>query len=68
MIISKKIILRRILPILIGGILGYGYYYFIGCNNGCSIQSSPLASTIYGAAIGRVLSFPSRNNKNKSEN
>ena len=60
MIFSKKIILRRILPVLIGGILGYAYYYFIGCNNGCPIQSNPFASTIYGAAIGGILSFPSR--------
>jgi len=66
--ISKKIILRRILPVLIGGILGYAYYYFIGCKNGCPIQSNPFASTIYGAAIGGILSFPSNNNKNKSEN
>jgi len=67
MIISKKIILRRMLPVLIGGILGYAYYYFIGCKNGCPIQSNPFASTIYGAAIGAILSFPSKNNKNKSK-
>lgn len=68
MAFNKKLMLRRVLPIVIGGLLGYAYYYFIGCNNGCAIQSNPYASTIYGAAIGGILSFPSRNNKNKSEN
>ena len=65
---NRKILLRRVLPIVIGGLLGYAYYYFIGCNNGCAIQSNPYASTIYGAAIGGILSFPSRNIKNNSEN
>jgi hypothetical protein len=68
MSVNQKILLRRVLPIVIGGILGYAYYYFIGCNNGCAIQSNPYASTIYGAAIGGILSFPSRNIKNNSEN
>lgn len=67
MIFSKKIILRRILPVVIGGLLGYSYYYFIGCANGCSIQSNPYASTIYGAATGAILSFPSRNSKSNTE-
>lgn len=68
MIFKKKIFIKRILPIAIGGLLGYGYYYFIGCNNGCAIQSNPFLSTIYGAVIGGVLSFPSGNNKNSSVN
>ena len=66
MTINKKQILRRTIPIVIGGLLGYGYYYFIGCKNGRAIQSNPFASTIYGAVVGGVLSFPSRNNKNTS--
>jgi len=64
---NRKILLRRVLPIVVGGLLGYAYYYFIGCNNGCAIQSNPYASTIYGAAIGGIISFPSRNIKNNSE-
>jgi len=66
MVFNKKIITRRVLPIVIGGIIGYAYYYFIGCTNGCPIQSNPYISTIYGAALGRILSFPSRKNKSKS--
>jgi hypothetical protein len=67
MIFSKRIILRRFFPVVIGGLLGYGYYYFIGCSNGCPIQSNPYASTIYGAAIGGFLSFPSRKTKSNTK-
>jgi hypothetical protein len=64
--INSRIIFRRILPILAGGLLGYTYYYFIGCTNGCPIQSSPYLSTIYGAAIGAVFAFPAKKSKDPS--
>jgi hypothetical protein len=67
-IFNKKILFKRILPVIVGGLLGYAYYYFIGCNNGCAIQSNPFLSTIYGAVIGGILSFPSGTNKNNSVN
>jgi hypothetical protein len=36
-----------------GAILGFMYYYFIGCSNGsCLISSNPLISTPYGALLG----------------
>ncbi len=35
-----------------GAILGFAYYYFWGCTNGCTITSSPTISTLYGAFIG----------------
>lgn len=60
MIFIKKLIVKRILFILIGGLLGYIYYYYIGCKNGCAIQSSPYLSTVYGAALGGVLSLSSK--------
>ena len=41
-----------VLPILVGALGGYLYYYFIGCNNGCAITSSPINSTAYGAVVG----------------
>jgi uncharacterized membrane protein YjjB (DUF3815 family) len=66
MLLIKNKVFRRVLLIVIGGLLGYAYYYFVGCNNGCPIQSNPYVSTIYSAAIGGILSFPTRNNKNKS--
>jgi hypothetical protein len=59
--IDKNVLVKRILPIIGGALLGYAYYYFIGCSTGsCPISSNPFISTIYGAAIGTVLSFPSR--------
>lgn len=56
---NKKIILKFI-PVVIGALIGYGYYYFIGCNNGCPIQSNPYTSTIYGALIGAAWLIPSK--------
>jgi xanthine/uracil permease len=45
----------RFLPLLMGVAGGYAYYYFIGCNNGCAITSSPWTSMLYGALVGGVL-------------
>jgi hypothetical protein len=49
-----------------GGILGYAYYYFIGCNGSCVIGSSPIVSTAYGIIAGAAMAFPSKF-KNKEE-
>ncbi len=39
--------------VLIGAILGYLYYHFIGCTSGsCAITSSPLSSTLFGGVLG----------------
>lgn len=49
-----------------GGILGFGYYYFIGCaGGGCPIQSNPIFSTLYGGLLGFVIAsfFQPKNNK-----
>ena len=48
---TKKVV-KIVLPIMIGALGGYLYYYFIGCNNGCAITSSPINSIAYGAVIG----------------
>ena len=41
--------------VVIGGLLGYAYYYFIGCSSGsCPITSNPYASIFYGSVIGLV--------------
>jgi hypothetical protein len=38
---------------IVGGILGYSYYYFEGCASGtCGISSSPIMSTIFGGVMG----------------
>ena len=50
--------LKRILLALTGGIVGYAYYYFIGCVSGsCPITSNPYISTAYGAIVGVILTL-----------
>lgn len=64
-----KNLLKRSLTVLAGGLLGFAYYYFIGCNSGsCPITSNPYISTIYGAVVGLILTIPSKKsdqNENK---
>jgi LytS/YehU family sensor histidine kinase len=39
--------------VLIGGIGGFLYYYFIGCSSGsCAITSNPYMSTMFGGFFG----------------
>jgi len=60
----QQIIVKRVLPILVGALLGFAYYYYIGCVSGtCPITSSPYVSTIYGGLLGGLLSFPSKRKK-----
>lgn len=45
-----------LIGIVIGSIVGYLYYHFVGCVSGtCAITSSPLNSTLYGAVMGALL-------------
>jgi hypothetical protein len=54
---------RTILGVIIGGALGYAYYYFIGCSKGtCAITSNPINSTLYGAFMGGLLGSSFKNN------
>jgi urea transporter len=40
----------------IGGVLGYLYYHFVGCNSGsCAITSNPYMSIIMGGFLGFFL-------------
>ncbi len=48
-------LLKIYYPVLIGGLLGYLYYHFIGCSSGsCPITGNPFISTVYGALIGSI--------------
>ena len=59
---------KRILPIVVGTIGGYSYYYYIGCDRGCPITGNPFISTAYGAFAGFLfVDWKSIFNKNKSE-
>jgi len=41
---------------MVGAIVAYLYYYFVGCANGtCVITSNPWISTSYGAMMGGLL-------------
>ena len=65
---SKKLILKRILPVVVGAALGYAYYYFIGCRTGsCPISGNPYISTVYGAFAGFVFALPSKKKIKKNE-
>lgn len=45
-----------IVGVFIGGMLGYAYYHFIGCNSGtCAITSKPINSTVYGMVLGYLV-------------
>ena len=49
--------ITKIIGILVGGIGGFSYYYFIGCASGtCPITSNPYISVIYGAVLGYLFS------------
>jgi hypothetical protein len=58
---SNKILRRRKMikiaaSIIIGGLVGFLYYKFIGCRTGtCMITSNPYISTVYGAVMGALV-------------
>ncbi len=64
----NKSILRRIsLGVILGGVIGFAYYYFIGCKSGtCAITSNPVNSILYGVLLGALWTFPT-NKKKKSK-
>jgi hypothetical protein len=67
--IDKSFFIKRILPVAVGSILGYAYYFFVGCRTGsCPISSNPFVSTIYGAVLGGIVSFPTKKKKNGTVN
>ncbi|MGE5363242.1 MAG: hypothetical protein ACM3SM_03860 [Bacteroidota bacterium] len=38
-----------------GALLGYAYYYFAGCSQGCAVTGNPYTSIGAGALLGFVL-------------
>ncbi|MCC5934243.1 MAG: hypothetical protein JJU35_08320 [Balneolales bacterium] len=49
----NKNILIILAGLLIGGLTGFSYWYFIGCDTGtCAITSNWSTSTLYGLGMG----------------
>ncbi len=47
---------KIVIGAILGGILGFIYYKFVGCASGtCPLTSNPFISTIYGSVIGVLL-------------
>ena len=66
--INKIYFTRFIIGIITGGIAGFLYYYYIGCNSGsCPITSNPYITILYGAAMGALLMFKKRKNNKSNE-
>lgn len=49
---KKYSILYILISIAIGGIGGYLYFHFWGCDGTCAITSSPWKSSLYGMVMG----------------
>ncbi len=57
----KKYWFKFILFGVAGGLLGYAYYYFIGCRTGsCPLTTNPFITSGYGALMGFVLGWDRR--------
>ncbi len=53
---TKKAIIITGIGVVVGAIVGYLYYFYIGCASGtCAITSKPFNSTLYGAAMGGLV-------------
>lgn len=53
---KRKKMIRIVIGVSIGAILGFGYYKFVGCASGtCPITSNPWISTLYGAVMGALV-------------
>ncbi len=60
---------KILFAVLVGGILGYSYYYFIGCESSCAIGSNPMITIAYGAFAGLIFGIPlKKKSKVKDEN
>lgn len=67
-LLTKNNLLTTI-GILTGGVAGFLYWRFVGCSSGsCPITSSPVMSSIWGAAIGGLLLSIFRTDKKQKNN
>jgi ABC-type branched-subunit amino acid transport system permease subunit len=53
---AKKKMIAIVIGAVVGGVVGYLYYRFIGCRSGtCFITRNPYISTIYWAVLGGLI-------------
>jgi hypothetical protein len=53
---TRTMILRILIGIIVGGGLGFGWYKLVGCSTGtCPLTSNPYVSTLYGMVMGALL-------------
>ena len=56
--------IKKGLILAAGGVLGYLYYHFVGCNSGaCPLTSSPVSSVILGIAVSAIFLIPEKETK-----
>ncbi|MEE8335969.1 MAG: DUF6132 family protein [Candidatus Neomarinimicrobiota bacterium] len=57
-----NLLFKKYFPgIAAGCLLGYAYYYFIGCRTGaCAITSDPVNTVIYGGIMGLIWVWPQK--------
>lgn len=48
--------MKYFLGALIGAVIGFAYYKFVGCSTGtCPITSKPFNASLYGAVMGLLV-------------
>jgi len=54
--VNEKKMIKIAIGAVLGGIIGFFFYRFVGCRTGsCMIASNPYLSTIYWALLGGLL-------------
>ena len=51
----NKIFIYKTLGALLGALMGYLYWYYVGCENGCTIQSVWWRMSSWGMIMGFLL-------------
>jgi hypothetical protein len=65
-ILKSSAFRRTLISIVIGGLSGFLYFYFVGCKSGtCPITSNPYGSIITGGLLGFLIGGSSASDKAK---
>jgi len=65
--IFKSSFLIKIIFAFSGSILGFLYYFYIGCAGSCPISSNPYFSSLYGLVLGYFLAETIFGGKNETK-